>query len=156
MTIRISLVTVLAALVFVAIGAGAAVGVMLWEPWGDGDGDDAVAEASPTAAPRSAPTPYQRRLTGPEAAAIAKRELQDGFNEDLNQYIQQTPAQDLVFIETAEKCEAKDFNEQTLAWIVECDITSQLFSSEAEYEPKTKTETYRVYDRTGNLEPIMP
>ena len=36
MTIRISLGTVLAALVLLAIGAGTAVGVMLWEPW-DGD-----------------------------------------------------------------------------------------------------------------------
>ncbi len=33
MTIRISLGTVLAALVLIAIGAGTAVGVMLWEPW---------------------------------------------------------------------------------------------------------------------------
>ena len=39
MTIRISLGTVLAALVLIAIGAGTAVGVMLWEPWnGDGSG----------------------------------------------------------------------------------------------------------------------
>ena len=54
MTIRISLGTVLAALVFIAIGAGTAVGVMLWEPWDgddDGDGSEAVAEASPSADP---------------------------------------------------------------------------------------------------------
>ncbi len=60
------------------------------------------------------------------------------------------------FLETAEKCEAKDFNEQTLAWIVECDITFEIFASEAEYEPTTSTVTYRLYDRTGNLEPVMP
>ncbi len=50
MTIRISLATVLAALAFVAIGAGTAVGVMLWEPWGgDGEGGRTVVEPSPTA-----------------------------------------------------------------------------------------------------------
>ena len=38
MTIRISLGTVLIAIALVAIGAGTAVGVMLWEPW-DGDGE---------------------------------------------------------------------------------------------------------------------
>ena len=42
MTIRISLSTVLVALVFAAIGAGTAVGVMLWEPWDDGDQPIAV------------------------------------------------------------------------------------------------------------------
>ena len=36
MNIRISLSTVLVALVFSAIGAGVAVGLMAWEPW-DGD-----------------------------------------------------------------------------------------------------------------------
>ncbi len=41
MIIRNSLGTVLAALFFIAIGAGAAVGVMLWEPW-DGGGEDSV------------------------------------------------------------------------------------------------------------------
>ena len=42
MTIRISLGTVLAALVLLAIGAGTAVGVMLWEPWDGGDQPIAV------------------------------------------------------------------------------------------------------------------
>ena len=41
MTIRISLGTVLASLGLIAIGAGVAVGVMLWEPW---DGDDGSAK----------------------------------------------------------------------------------------------------------------
>ncbi len=44
MTIRISLGTVLAALVFIAIGAGTAVGVMLWEPWDGDDGKSKVGE----------------------------------------------------------------------------------------------------------------
>ena len=50
MTIRISLGTVLAALVFIAIGAGTAVSVMLWEPWdGDREGGRMVGEPSPIA-----------------------------------------------------------------------------------------------------------
>ena len=50
MTIRISIRTVLAALGLIAIGAGTAVGVMLWEPWdGNGEGGRTVAEPSPIA-----------------------------------------------------------------------------------------------------------
>ncbi len=49
MSVRISLITLLVALALVAIGAGTAVGVMLWEPWGDG---------------------YERQFTGAEAAAL--------------------------------------------------------------------------------------
>ncbi len=50
MTIRISLTAVISALVFAAIGAGGAVGVILWEPWdGDGEGGRTVVEPSPIA-----------------------------------------------------------------------------------------------------------
>ena len=50
MTIRISIGVVVVTLVSVALGAGGAVGVMLWEPWdGDGDGGRTVVEPSPTA-----------------------------------------------------------------------------------------------------------
>ena len=49
MTIRISLSTVLVALVFAAIGAGGAVGVILWEPWDDsGDKRDETAALAPS------------------------------------------------------------------------------------------------------------
>ena len=47
MTIRISLATVIVAVIFAAVGAGVTVGVMLWEPWDGG---------------------YERRFTGAEAA----------------------------------------------------------------------------------------
>ncbi len=49
MTIRVSLGTVLIALVLVATDAGTAVGVMLWEPWDGGGGGRTVVEPSPTA-----------------------------------------------------------------------------------------------------------
>ena len=49
MTVRISLGTLLAALVFAAIGAGVAVGVMFWEPWDDsGDNGDETAALAPS------------------------------------------------------------------------------------------------------------
>ena len=49
MTIRVSLRTVLVALVFAAIGAGGAVGVIVWEPWDDsGDKRDETAAISPS------------------------------------------------------------------------------------------------------------
>ncbi len=49
MTVRISLSTVLVALVFAAIGAGGAVGVIVWEPWDDsGDKRDETAALAPS------------------------------------------------------------------------------------------------------------
>ena len=85
MTIRISLGTALVALALVALGAGGAVGVMLWEPWDGG---------------------YERRFTGAEAAALVfdrenvRQEADlarlgviyfncgaDDFNEDLRAWI---------------------------------------------------------------------
>ena len=48
MTIRISLSTVLVALVLLAIGAGTAVGVMLWEPWDGDKGNTKGSEGSAT------------------------------------------------------------------------------------------------------------
>ncbi len=85
MTIHISLGTVLIAIVLVTIGAGTAVGVMLWEPWDGG---------------------YERRFTGAEAAALVfdrenvRQEADlarlgviyfncgaDDFNEDLRAWI---------------------------------------------------------------------
>lgn len=71
MTVRVSVGAILVALLLVAIGAGGAVGVMLWEPW---DGED-----------------HQRRLTGAEAAAI----VLDRENERLSA---DSPASTLVYL----------------------------------------------------------
>ena len=85
MTIRISLATVIVAVIFAAVGAGVTVGVMLWEPWDGG---------------------YERRFTGAEAAAFVHVRVNltlepdllrsgvfyfncgaDDFNEDLRAWI---------------------------------------------------------------------
>jgi hypothetical protein len=104
MTIRISLVTVLAALAFVTIGAAGAAGVMLWEPW-DGDGNSA--EESPTSAPEPASAPTGPRLTGAEAAGKASAEVRSTILE--------TGRSDLSLT-----CDAEDFNDRTGMWIVYC------------------------------------
>ncbi len=64
MTVRISPGVVLVALFFVAVGAGGAVGVMLWEPW---EGDNGRTEQ---AVPVPQPTPDEPRLTAAEAIGL--------------------------------------------------------------------------------------
>ena len=64
MTVRISLGAVLTALFFAAVGAGGAVGVMLWEPW---EGDNGSTEQ---AVPVPQPTPDEPRLTKQEAVGL--------------------------------------------------------------------------------------
>ncbi len=60
MTIHISPGAVLTALVFAAIGAGVAVGLMVWEPW-DGDGEGTMTtEQQATPPARGAPTQAER------------------------------------------------------------------------------------------------
>ena len=93
-SIGISLRTVLAALVFAAIGAGGAVGVMLWEPWED------KAMSSPT----EEPTPRGARLTGSAAALKAQAWARDNFRRSF--------------------CEPEDFDEQTGTWVTVCSFTT--------------------------------
>ncbi len=64
MTVRISLGVVLIALFFAAVGAGGAVGAMLWEPW---EGDNGGTEQ---AVPVPQPTPDEPRLTKQEAVGL--------------------------------------------------------------------------------------
>lgn len=123
MTMRISLATVIVALAFAALGAGVAVGVMFWEPWDGGD----------TEAPISTP-PYERRLTGAEAAAIVissqNRELPSGTS--------------LIYL----SCEADDFNERLKAWIVVCKF--------GEPDGRAFDVTFRLFDETEEIEKLLP
>ena len=65
--------------------------------------------ASPTQDP--SPSPYQRRLTGVEAAANVRREA----NED---YI--SPVESVIG--GWRDCEASDFNESSRSWVVQCNL----------------------------------
>ncbi len=98
MTIRISLGTVLAALAFIAIGAGTAVGVMLWEPWdgGEGNGKASTQTEEPT------PTEPEPNLTATDAAIRA-----EGFVDTETPYSFWT-------------CAASEFDGTRGRWIVEC------------------------------------
>ena len=151
MTIHFSLWTVLAATVFAALGAGVAVGVMAWEPW-DGDDSDVV-EPSPTSAPSPVqepiPTPYERKLTGAEAAAIVKRTLN---MQNTARLLTPTAEPPEYFIQL-EGCQPVDFNESRKAWIVECDAT--LTSVESGNDTPLSTQTYRLFDATGKVEPVL-
>ncbi len=64
MVVQRILTTVIVALVFAAIGAGTAVGVMLWEPWEDSEG------GTEQAVPVPQPTPDEPRLTKQEAVGL--------------------------------------------------------------------------------------
>ena len=80
MTIRISL-TVTLALVFAAIGAGTAVGVMLWEPW-NGD-DDRVSSSfcGGAEAWNSGQEPFLKRVDAPGGRGSSLETTYDAFNE---------------------------------------------------------------------------
>ena len=156
MTIRISLSTVLVALAFAVIGAGGAVGVMVWEPWDggdDGDGSEAAAKASPTSAPEPTPTPYQKKITRPEAAAKVKITVQKQYTDELVLQSQQTPAPEIVAIRSVEECEATDFNERLRAWIVECKVETVTFLNGVRGMPTIQSPTFRLYDGTERVEP---
>ena len=149
MTIRIPLGTVLAALLLIALGAGTAVGVMLWEPWDGGDGDEAVAEASPTAVlAEPTPTPYQKQLTGAEAATIVSRAKND---ENLQFVLTNTPTPPYYL--KLDTCDSVDFNEAARAWIVECDAT--FVDTTTGRESPQPTLTYRLYDATKIIELVL-
>lgn len=81
----------------------------------------------------AAPTQYQRRLTGAEAAELVKADLRA-----------KAEAQGLSPATAAKiTCEAQDFNEGTTAWIVHC------------VNPDTNANaTVRVDDATGEISPI--
>ena len=72
MVVQRILTTVIVALVFAAIGAGTAVGVMLWEPWEDSEG------GTEQAVPVPQPTPDEPRLTAQEAIGLVANNCQDG------------------------------------------------------------------------------
>ena len=158
MTIRISLGILVVALVFAAVGAGTAVGVMVWEPWDGNDGGDrAGVEPSPASASTPAPTPYQRRLTGAEAAAVVGQSLQGNFSSELTDQLQQAPPAEVIVIRRVEECEATDFNERLLAWIVECQISTDIRGTNiVEEPPDVHSQTYRLYDATGRIAEVVP
>ncbi len=71
MTVRISPGVMLVALFFAAVGAGGAVGAMLWEPW---EGDNGGTEQ---AVPVPQPTPGEPRLTKQEAVGLVAGNCQN-------------------------------------------------------------------------------
>ncbi len=156
MTLRLSLGTVIIAVAFAALGAGVAAGVMAWEPWdGDGDDDEVASEAPPTPVPAK-PTPYQRRLTGAEAARIVEttvnREAIQGFLDRIEeaQEKNQEPPPPSHFL--LDDCKSVDFNEFQKAWIVECEAALQ---TEVGREPiGLGTLTYRLFDATKEVEQV--
>ena len=73
MVVQRILTTVIVALVFAAIGAGTAVGVMLWEPWEDSEG------GTEQAVPVPQPTPDEPRLTKQEAIGLVANNCQESY-----------------------------------------------------------------------------
>ena len=129
MTIRISLGTVLAALVLIAISAGTAVGVMLWEPWDGGDGEKRAEPTEPE-------TPSGPQTSGTAAALKAQAWARDNFTNSF--------------------CEAEEFNEQTDAWITVCSYTRsggiiRLRRDEEPPPPKTCKFRLKVSDSSGRV-----
>lgn len=124
---------VLVALVFTAVGAGGAVGLMAWEPW---DGDDEGGGSS---------AQYQRRLTQEEAAQVLEILV--------SEQVASTPTPG--YVQRVGGCATLDFNEELRAWIVGCTIAIA-----AEDTPRLpfveEAVSYRLYDETEKFEVVVP
>ena len=136
------------ALFFAGLGAGGAVGVMVWEPWGE---DEKVVQLAPTPkpttpTPKPTPTPYVRMLTAPEAAAIVESSENQRY---LDAYLAPREPGQLRALIQFEGCEAVDFNERSRAWIVQC---LQVITTSAGLELEPERVTYRIFDSTGVIE----
>ena len=145
------------ALFFASLGAGGAVGVMVWEPWADDSDAPQLASTpkpttstpKPTPAPTPKPTPYERRLTAPEAAAIVESSENQRYVDAYR--APREPSQVRLLIQL-EGCETVDFNERSRAWIVQCLVMLRNLETGQEYEPGLQI--YRIYDSTGVIEPV--
>ena len=79
---------------------------------------------------------------------MVKSKLMKDFSDT---FLGQTPGPgERKLFQEVEKCEATDFNERSLAWIVECETVLQ----GSDY-PIAVSVTFRVYDETGRLEPVV-
>ena len=121
------------------LALGGVTTVALWAslgdaPWQGESSTAAIATALPTNSPRPEPTQYRQRLTGAEAESDAKNFL-----------IREFSALDVVTPEMlgnvfSAPCEARDFNQRDLHWIVVCTMASGAAL------------TVAVDDRTGDAE----
>ncbi len=122
MTIRISLVTVLAALALVAISTGSAVGVMLWEPWDGDDGKSEVEEITPT--PRDTSSAPVKRLTATEAAEFAEDWLRG--NPYSGSAVVSPSCGTLPAILFSQIEGSPEYNPATNQWIVPCQFALRM------------------------------
>ncbi len=132
----------------VALGSAVTAAVFAWEPW---DGERQTSVSEPTEAPErqqaETPTPYQPRLTGPEAAAIVRTTIDRQSSDNLS-------ADQSIPLVQLDSCESTDFNERLQAWVVECDASALTLSSGNKVP--LGTHTYRLYDSTQTVEPVLP
>ena len=105
-------------------------------------------------------TPYQRRLTGPEAEALTLRTMNYRHIEEADKKrAEQTqdPFPAPVLQPNYNKCEAVDFNEAAKAWIVRCSGNYHVWSSNRippQEVPIGAAPTYRLYDITREVESV--
>ena len=116
MTLRISLGTVLVGLGLVALGAGGAVGVMLWEPWDGGDRKSEVGEVTP--APGETSSAPVKRLIATEAAEFAEDWLRG--NPYSGRAVVSPSCGTLPAILLGQIEESPEYNSATNQWIVPC------------------------------------
>ena len=110
----ILLYRVLPALVSALLAIGATVAITSWSPWENPrDRDASGLVVSPT------PSPYQRRLTGLEAAGKAESWVAAEFVDRSSG----VPVA-RYFAGGEPTCEAGEFNEYSKAWIVRCKVTA--------------------------------
>jgi len=135
-------------ILLVALGSVVTAAVFAWEPW---DGEREAKLNEPTVAPETrqtaTPTPYQPRLTGPEAAAIVRTTINRRSSDNLS-------ADQSIPLVQLDSCESTDFNDRLLAWVVECEASALTLSSGNKVP--LGTHTYRLYDSTQTVEPVLP
>lgn len=113
--------------------------------------------------PNPLPTPYQRRITGAEAANIVRREMNRRSNESFFEPVKDAQGQVVewrvrasvleqplpIFREYTE-CKAVDFNDYLRAWIVSC--TGNIVAVKTGNKlPFRESELFRLSDLTQTL-----
>ena len=152
MTIRISLRAVAFVVYTLALLGGAfGISYAVFE-WQDSD-EAPVTAAEETAAAEPAevlaeatPSPYQRRLSGAEAAALLEHKWNQGV---FALAAEQAGSEIRPFHSYLEDCETADFNEFSKAWVVQC--SSITYNPDTGEEISRFQETYLLFDETSSI-----
>jgi len=144
---------ILVGLAFAAIGAGITAGIMVWEPFTSQESLEA------TRTPSLTPTPYQRRLTGAEAAVTLEKRINDSWGEEMRKQWNEG-LRGLRSLSLLENCKTVDFNEMSRAWIIQCTNYAQTVTLGDRIELGARVELgiviYRMFDETGKYERVGP